>query len=344
MTATFSRRRDRINNGWTDFHDLRPEHFSPTHTIGDGRIGLIDPVHSMWVGDANYPNSYLWTGHNVIGRAMGSLNGELTVEVDAPSGWHQFHQCSPAFGLALDLDCDVREVGVTYNWDAGLGNANSAYGQNVFSQDLDQTFVVFANEARGYRIVQDDATYNYGPPERYGSQRIVGVGERIGITNLIYRGTWNSGNNYAPGDVVSYGVYSYVCMASHSNQAPPDGWTSGGPAHNRYWRSQTSRSAWPGLGGPIPPGNPRPLPTTYTWTMRVVDGQFQTWLDGRKLHHPVPVPQWAANRDGWGLHVVNISFAPGADVFGLGIIPPGFDETCWRVNKISWQPYNTPLT
>lgn len=339
---------DHVSGRWVDFKDLAPYNFSRVKLSGDGAATTTDVVLQASDGETEpIPGGAHLAGHWVIGREMGSANGEITVEWDLPEALHFFHQIGPAFGLDLTGQDDVTKWGVAHVWDISLTfTAGYSYTQNVFSDYLPW---IFGDPARVYRI-QGDKISTQG-------DTVLVDGDPVPGTGATFRGTWNSGTAYNEMDIVESGSNSYRCLQAHTNQPLPSTPTKGFTPDTAYWSHLTTRrwsatTAEANAGyneGPYPPGVGQNgetdllfdnYPTTVQITTRVVDGWYKTWVDGVPMHNATPVPSWAIGRDGWGVHVIQSTWIPGQP-FPFGTYPEG--NYNGRVSKIFWRPYDTPL-
>lgn len=353
---SFNRPAGNLGGGWIDFADIHGEdEISRTLCLGDGAAGVLETANAA-VTPGYTPAFNQQIGHCVFGRPMGSANGELTVEWDLPNGMHIFHQISPAFGLNFAADAHYLKMGVAHVWDAGLVRGKS-YAQNVFRGPVADSY-----DPPLYYRVQGDRPHLEG-------DNVLTVGQAVPGTGLTFRGEWSGATAYNPMDLVVRSVLipgfgggwvydSFRCLAAHTNQATPVDVEKGVVPNTAFWSavgtrrfSATAAENTAGINfGPFPPGSGQQpngaaaiYPTKASWTVRVVNNWYQTWFDGQMLHQPSPVPSWAINRDGWGVHTIDISYGEGSQVPGF---PPG---TFWpsdqhhRITKVLWRPYDTPL-
>jgi hypothetical protein len=331
---------------WVDFADLHPDSYSRVELTGDGSVTTLQSVRPRDPDTDLEEDTDQLVGHCILGREMGSANGELTVEWDLAHALHFVHQVGPVFGLDLTGTSDELKVGVVHNWDVGLNFVRGySYMQNAFRSPLP-----YAYDPDLYYRIQGDRVSIEG-------DNVLADGDPLPGTGATFRGTYSAARAYAPLDIVENGNNSYRCLQAHTNQPLPTTPVYGRTPDTAYWSHLTTRrwsasQAEVNLGfsnGPFPPGVGQPghtdfnfdnYPTVAQYTVRVVDGWYQTFFDGFTLHNPAPVPSWAVGRDGWGIHVIDNTWDEGGD-WPFGIYPAG--NYHFRVSKILWRPYDTPL-
>lgn len=111
-----------------------------------------------------------------------------------------------------------------------------------------------------------------GPTGPRGLQGVPGTGG-AGSPGMNWRGAWNSSNNYAEKDVVSFPLYgsltsSFIAIVANLNQSPENSYVSSAG----YWEPVALGFA--GTGGPAGPAGGAP-----NYTSKPVEGAFVTHAD-----------------------------------------------------------------